>query len=200
MKKKLTKEELLAKKKAKKKELKEIANISRRKLRKVTDIVAGDIVAMNYFDPKYKDILHKVDQSPLIIVLGTFKAKKTGNLILQGVNLHWINQSQRKKILNIIIDSFLKSEHRTTKSNRLRKQRFFQLTYDSIKSDSTLRNAILNKEHPALRNYIIKRISGMRRVPIKYFDYLFGKSFKSVGARWSSLAKGHIIKKYTRGY
>jgi len=199
-KKKLTKKEILAIQKAKKKQKKEIKDISRRQLRKVTDIVAGDILVMKYDDAKYKKILPKIDQSPLIIVLGTFKAKKTGNYILQGVNLHWINQHQRRKILDIIIDSFLKSDYRNTKSLKLKKQRFFQLTYDAIKSNPTLSKAILNKENPALRNYIIKRATGMRRVPIKFFPHLFGKHFKSVSARWSSLSKGHILKHYTRGH
>jgi len=171
--------------------------ISRKKLRKVSDISPGTVIVYKYKDPKTKDTMEKFDASPLVVVLDTYKKK--GESYMLGINLHWITPPKvKKKVFEIIVNNYLKLDWKNTKNLKMIKRRFITLTYDKLKSDSQIAKYILGKgKSSPLRLYLVNRMKMVRLLPIKFFNILFGPQGKNINrSRWSFLSNNHKIKHY----
>ena len=92
--------------------------------------------AMIQYKYNAKDKTKKFDKQPLIISLGPSKQNK-GNYY--GINIHWLPVKDRVSIASFFIE--------------LKKKRKGKLTYNDIKPFLSK-----FKNHPALRQYIFKRV------------------------------------------
>jgi len=186
-------DKLTLKKKEKKLE-QEIKSYSRGKLRKVSDLMPGEVLVFKYPNAKTKDKMHHYDQSPLVIVLSTYK--KNGNYYMLGINLHWITKkNSRKKIFNLIVDKYLEMDWKVNKNFKMLMKRFIMLTYLKLKGDPALNSEVFGNN--ALRLYLVDRIKEPRRFPIKNYPILFSSGYQStLRARWSYLSKQHKIQHF----
>ena len=175
---------------------KEIKKIGRRDLRKVSDIKIGEVIAFKYKNPKTKDKMKKFDASPLCIVVDVFTHK--GEKYMYAVNLHWIKpDKKRKEVWEFIIDNYIKLDVETTKNKKVVKKRFIKLVYNQIRDYGFLKNSIMANN--AFRMYILKRMTDVRRVPLKFYKKMFTKDWKNAArARWAYQSKGHKIKGYLK--
>ena len=85
-----------------------IEQTSRFVAKKVKKFLPGSIYTFQYPDPITKDELSYYDQHPMILVFGTFVAKTTGRLILQGVNMNFIPERQKVQLLDTYYRVFSK--------------------------------------------------------------------------------------------
>jgi len=96
----------------------------------------GKMLAMNY---KAKDTKKRFDKNPLIICLGAPRNKKLQKTHTLGLNMHWMQMSDRVKLASFFVE--------------LLKKRNGELTYDDVKPFISK-----FKGSPILRMYIIKNI------------------------------------------
>jgi hypothetical protein len=53
-----------------------------------------------YPNPIYKDVLAYYDKRPMVLIIGTYKAKTTGRQIVQGINLNFIPEKEKVQLLD----------------------------------------------------------------------------------------------------
>lgn len=69
---------------------------------KVSKPVAGKVYAFGY-DAKYKDTLPYWDRFPLIVCLGFVRSPKSGTVLIQGLNMHYVPPKARQEFLESIL-------------------------------------------------------------------------------------------------
>ena len=72
---------------------------------RLNKFIPGKIYTFKY-DPIYKDILSFYDTMPLLFVNNVYHCKNTGNDIVQGVNLNFLPEIIRVKLLNVFYNKF----------------------------------------------------------------------------------------------
>lgn len=80
---------------------------------KVSKPASGKVYAFAY-DAKYKDTLPYWDRFPLIVCLGFVKSPKSGTILMQGLNMHYVPPKARQEFL----ESILKYSNTSVISNK----------------------------------------------------------------------------------
>lgn len=168
-----------------------VDKITKKELRKGI-LESGKLYSFRYVAKGFQEgTLDEYDASPLTIVLDIYTKqrksdKKTVSYML-GINLHWLNKNQKKKIWQYLNEKYFDAATRITKRSTYQKIRKFQLLYSHIKSDATLKPILANN---ALRLYIIKRMSTVKVIPMKFYPLMFTTSAESLKARFVKQPKG----------
>jgi hypothetical protein len=76
--------------------------------KKIKFFLPGSIYTYGYPNPITKDFLSFYDKRPMTLIIGTFKAKTTGRIILQGINLNFIPEKQKVELLDTYYKVFMK--------------------------------------------------------------------------------------------
>lgn len=74
--------------------------------RKIKFFLSGSIYLFGYPNPMTKDILSFYDKRPMTLIIGTFTAKTTKNIIIQGINLNFIPEQQKMVLLETYYQVF----------------------------------------------------------------------------------------------
>lgn len=140
---------------------------------KVGKPAAGKVYAFAY-DAKYKDTLPYWDRFPLIICLGFVASPKSGTVLMQGLNLHYIPPKQRQ----IFLEGLLKYANTKTLSNSTK----LNVDWSKVKG--------LQGADKMIKNYLPSHIVGMT-TEIKPSDWanvvqMPLQSFMSKGKRYSA--------------
>lgn len=138
--------------------------------------IPGKIYTYAY-DPLYKDVLDWYDTRPIIMAQGVYRAKTTGNWILQGVNFNFLPPQAKVLTLEKFWETF-KSEINQSiiyASNDM----FFRAISKILSFFSKWKNILAlfeaNKQIDysfAYRNYIINRIQNLRYVEYNHWQMI----------------------------
>ena len=166
-------------------------------VRKLKTFIPGRIYTFQY-DPLYKNLLDYYDMRPIIIAHGTFVAKTTGNIILQGINLNFLPEFARVQTMELFYRTFqsdLEEAEGLVERGRvgLLKQAWKYLTdwYFMVKVFNSVGKIGYQW---AFRNYIIPRIKNPVIVELEDWEmipYFVPKEFKGAtpGDVWAAYIK-----------
>lgn len=164
-----------------KKKSKDFDKVVRRSTRRSKKLQPGTMVTFRYI-AKYAKILPKYDSNPTVLVIHHATAKSTGNKLIYGVNMNWLNPAAKRKVMDLFVNEYMIKKEVTLKSERKIMKRFIHVLYKTIKSDPELQVII---KRNAFRAYIIPRIKTLRLIPMKQYDLLFSKKYSQIyRARW----------------
>jgi hypothetical protein len=119
------------------------------------------------------------DKSPLVVPLGI----SIGYLI--GINLHWIEKTERKKFFKFAYLRYQKAISKITSKSALAKFPF--VLYTEMKKLKTFQKGL-----GAIRKYIISRITSLIEVPESEYPNIFTTKYR---ARFAYKDKGYVDAK-----
>jgi hypothetical protein len=160
---------------------------------KLGKFIPGKIYLLDY-DPLYKNVLDFYDNKPIIICNKTFHTR-TGNLILQGINLNFLPEQVRAQTLDSFYEAF---EDDIQKSYEMGMMGKINLNITKIVGFFKEWVQVMNLFEKAggvdysyaYRNYIIPRISKVRYIEYQHWEWIpFLRTEDIVGLSVSQIYK-----------
>jgi hypothetical protein len=134
-----------------------------------------------YNNPKGLGVLPVFDRAPLVCPIGV----KDGFFL--GVNLHWVEKTQRKKFFKFIQ---LRFEKHTKDLSKTKIKNFPMILYKEMKTLKTFAKGL-----GAIRKYIIKRMTKVTEVLETEYIHIFTPKYRS---RFAYKSKGYVDSAKTK--
>jgi len=142
---------------------------------KLGKFIPGKIYILDY-DPLYKNVLDFYDRKPIIICNKTFHTK-TGNLILQGINLNFLPEPVRVQTLDSFYEAFENDIQKSYEMGMMGKvnlniSKIVSFFNEWVQVMGLFKKAGGVDYSYAYRNYIIPRIAKVRYIEYQHWEWL----------------------------